>query len=121
VNEKTFYSRNFAVRCPIWVLVDENVEKVTAGDVILIEGKPGLGYFFPLFLSIEAVGSMAATIERTCATRKLAAVEIKTPQNLCRVIKLAGEKNVVVYLKQDCTRFYRAEDLIKQLQGYLRN
>jgi hypothetical protein len=121
VNKKAFYSKNFAVRCPIWILVDEKLEKVTAGDVILIEGKPGLGYFFPVFLSVEAVGSMAATIERACKPRKLAAEEIRTPQNLCRLIKLAGEKNVVVYLKKDCTRFYRAEDLIKQLQGYMRN
>ena len=106
MNEKAFYSKNFAVKCPVWILVDEKLEKVTAGDVILIEGKPSLGYFFPLFLSIEAVGSMAVTIERACKPRKLAAVEIRTPKNLCRLIKLAEAKNVVVYLKKDCTRFY---------------
>lgn len=119
VNEKAFYSKNFTLKCPVLAVVDsQRFAKENAGAILLLQGEPGLGRFLPLFLNERAAGEMAKAFGDV---ENRGAVQVENPGNLCKIIKKLGVKNVVVYLKKDRTRFYRAEDLIEELQSYAQN
>jgi hypothetical protein len=119
MNEQTFFSKNYAVRCPIWVIV--NLDRFEKGEgsnaVAMIWGKPGLGPFLPLFLSMKAADELAVE----AGLVGFGALEMATPADLCKVLSKVGADNVAVYLEKDKTRFYRATDLVEELRSHLTN
>jgi hypothetical protein len=119
VNEKAFYSKNFIVKCPVWILVDlKKYKKDGFGAVLLYAGEPGLGDFLPLFLSLDAAN---AFIEQLGLEGLAAPESVGSTADLRKIVSLPVVKNVVVYLEKGKVRFYRAEDLREELRGHLRN
>jgi hypothetical protein len=119
MNERSFFSKGFVARCPVWVIVD--LKRFNEGkgsdSVACALGRPGLGHFLPLFLSPKAAEEFAKELD----WKGYGAFELKTARDLSKVISLVGVDNAALYLEKDKTRFYRAEDLLEELRSHLTN
>jgi hypothetical protein len=119
MDERSFFSRDYRVRCPVWVVVDlkrfEKGEGANAAGMFV--GKPGLGPFLPLFLSMGAAEEFAKQLD----LKGFGAFPIQTAADLRKVLLHTGADNVAVYLEKDKRRIDRADDLRDELQSHLTN
>lgn len=125
MNEKEFFSREFVLRCPVWLVVKLGrwkQDKSVADSLSLFRGEPSIGPFLPIFLN-ETVGK---EIVKDLGLTDCGGIKVDTVDELCGVLRFLGKiikqvPNAVVYLKKDRTRFYRLQDLQEELQSYRSN